>query len=104
MERRGAAARDLSALMGRVGDVVAIAARPLARRKSGRMAGSIRPGRAKLRARVMAGGAALPYVGPQHYGWARRGITPNPFLLDALDRRRSQVLAAFNAELKQLTR
>lgn len=41
---------------------------------------------------VMAGKSMVPYAGPIHFGWAARNIEPQPFLYDALDRRRDDVL------------
>lgn len=102
MQRMGVEAEDLRGLMAGIGELVAGAARPRARRASGRMAASIRPGRNKNRALVRAGGASVPYAGVQHYGWARRNISPNPYLTDALAARQSAVLAAMDAGLQAL--
>lgn len=102
LERMGVEAEELRGLMESVANLVADAARPRARRLSGAMAGSIRPGRVKTRAVIRAGRASLPYVGPQHYGWAARNITPNPFLTDALTTRQGAVLAELDAGLARL--
>lgn len=102
LQRMGVEAEELRDVMTSVADLVATAARPLARRKSGAMAGSIRPGRVKTRAVIRAGRAALPYAGPQHYGWAARNISPNPFLTDALATRQAAVLAELDSGLTRL--
>lgn len=99
MQRMGAEAEELRGLMEQIGELVVSAARPLARRESGAMAGSIRAGRVKTRAVVRAGGARIPYAGVQHYGWARRNISPNPYLTNALVSRQSAVLAALDKGL-----
>jgi len=36
--------------------------------------------------RVSAGGARAPYAAPIHWGWAKRNIEKNPFLMDPLGR------------------
>lgn len=102
MQRMGAEAEELRGLMEQIGELVVSAARPLARRASGAMAGSIRAGRVKTRAVVRAGGARIPYAGVQHYGWARRNISPNPYLTQALVSRQSAVLAALDKGLADI--
>jgi hypothetical protein len=53
--------------------------------------------------RVKAGRKKVPYAGPIHFGWQRRNIRPNPFLYDALDRRRQTVIALFMDGIESLT-
>ena len=49
-------------------------------RKSGALVASVRGNRAKSKAVVRAGKAAVPYAGAINYGWARRGIAPSEFM------------------------
>src|SRR5690242_18013332 len=49
-------------------------------KRSGRLAASIRGNRAKSKAVVRAGKAAIPYAGPINYGWPRRHVAPSHFL------------------------
>lgn len=63
--------------------VVVPAAAVRAPRRSGRLAGSIRGNRAAGRARISAGGAAVPYAEPIHWGWEARNIKAQPFVLEA---------------------
>lgn len=63
--------------------IVAAAASARAPRRTGRLAASVRGNRAVGRARVNAGGAAVPYAGPIHFGWPRRHIEAQPFVYDA---------------------
>jgi hypothetical protein len=94
--KAGATSDDLRDLMGRVGKIVANAARPRAPiGPTGRLAASIRFGRAKSSARVRAGSASVPYAGPVHWGWANRNIRPQPFLTDALTAERPRVIREF---------
>jgi len=74
---------DLKAVHSTIARYVALRAAAMAPRKSGRLAGSIRGNQAKTAATVRAGGARVPYAGPIHWGWPRRNITANQFLVDA---------------------
>ena len=55
----------------------------MAPHRSGTLAGSVRGNQAKTMAAVRAGGARVPYAGPIHWGWPRRNIAAQPFLVDA---------------------
>ena len=81
-------------------DVVAQAAKPLARRKSGRMAGAIKPGSTANGAYVAARGEV--YFPVQHFGWAKHSISPNPFLYKALDARIDEVVAKYEKQVNDL--
>jgi len=78
---------------------VADAAKPLARHKSGRMAGAIRPGSMARGAYVAARGEV--YFPVQHFGWARHSISPNPFLYDALDARMGEVIERYERQVAE---
>jgi len=58
---------------------------------TGALAQSVRNASTKKSAKVRAGSVAVPYAGAIHFGWPSRGIRPNPFLYDAIDRRRDEV-------------
>jgi hypothetical protein len=58
---------------------------------SGALQASIRDAATKKSARVKAGGGAVKYAGPIHFGWAARRIEPQPFFYDAIDRRRNEI-------------
>lgn len=62
---------------------------------SGLLEGSMRSSSSKTSGRVAVGRKAIPYAGPIHFGWPQRNISPQPFLYDALDRRRKDVLELF---------
>lgn len=53
-------------------------------RRSGRLAGTLRAAPTAQQARVALGTKRVPYAGPIHWGWLRRNIQPNKFLVDAL--------------------
>jgi hypothetical protein len=91
---------ELKAANRTIADDVTVTARTLAPKRSGRLAGSVRPGATARTGIVRAGSRSVPWAGPIHFGWARRNIEPDPFLYDALDERRDEVeeryLAAIN--------
>jgi hypothetical protein len=80
LNRASADLSDLKDAHAAAGRLVAADAIPRAPRVSGRLAGSVRPARQARRARVMAGGARVPYAGPIHWGWQARNIRPDPFI------------------------
>lgn len=102
LQRIGIQVSDLTSVMHDVGSMVADAAKPLTRPKSGALAGNIRPSRTKTKAVVRAGGARIPYAGVQHFGWAARNIRPKLYLYAALDSRRSEVLARFETGISNI--
>lgn len=63
---------------------------------------------------VRAGYKSVPYAGPIHFGWPSRPnpdkgwaggpIAPNPFLYDALDKRREEVADAFARYIDDIRR
>jgi phage gpG-like protein len=53
-------------------------------RKSGALAGSIRPEATKGEAITYAGSYSVPYAGPINYGWPAHNISAQPFLTTAL--------------------
>ncbi len=67
LERFGASTDDLRAAFGAIAATVAAEAGGIVRRDTGRLAGTIRPGRAKNKAIVRAGSAAVPYAGVVNY-------------------------------------
>lgn len=63
---------------------------------TGRLRETIRTSRTKRSSAVLAGGRSLvPYAGPIHFGWRARNIEPQPFLYDALDHRRDEVVRRY---------
>jgi len=87
-----------------IADSVAGTARGFARVETGRMRGTIRPGATARTGIVRAGSARVPWAGPQHFGWAAKNISPDPFLYDALDARRGEVEEAYLAAITAICR
>jgi hypothetical protein len=74
-----------------VADLVANAAKPAAPRgRTGRLGSSGRGSGTKTQAVVRFGGAAVPYAGPQHFGWAARNIPAKPWVTDTAQRTEPQ--------------
>jgi len=71
---------------------------------SGGLQGSIRAAASKTSGRVKAGFKAVPYAGPIHFGWPARFIKPQPFIYDALDKRRAEVKDRYEQLIKKLIR
>lgn len=102
LERAGADTQDMRQLIHTVGMVVVRAASAPVR--SGKLEGTIRAGRGKTKAVVRAGGARAPYAGVIHYGWPARGIAAQPFLLDALQSQRNNVLQTLDTGIEEILR
>lgn len=80
------------------GELVAAAAKPKSRSSRVQRTGKVAASRGV--ARVRFGSPATPWAGPSHFGHGTPGaprpqggyMLPNPFLYDALDQRREQVI------------
>lgn len=103
MEKAGNSAQDLKDLMTSLSAIVISAAQP-PRGPTGRLETSIRPGRGKTKAVIRAGGARTPYAGVIHYGWPARNIPAQPYLTDAINRTRPQLIAQLDKGLQDLLR
>lgn len=97
-----AAKGELKRMNLEVAEVVLSRAVQLVPVRSGTLQTTLRAAATQKSGRVRAGFARVPYAGPIHFGWARRNITPNTFLYDALDQRRAEVVTAFDRQLGEL--
>jgi len=98
---------QLKALHKALADDVAGTARTKVPVRSGRLQASIRGAGLQTKALVRAGNnrksmSGVPYALPIHFGWSARNIRPQPFLYEALDARRQEVIGTYNAEIKSL--
>ena len=82
--------------------IVAADAARRAPRRTGRLAGSIRPAGTRTRAEVRAGFKRVPYAGPIHWGWPRKGIRPSLFLTTAAAATETAWTAAYRAEVERI--
>ena len=101
---------DLKELHKRLADDVADSAKRKVPVRSGRLERSVRGSGTKTAARVRAGNnrksgpTSVPYAGPIHFGWGARGIRPQPFMYEALDDRRQEVIERYNREVREIIR
>ena len=101
---------DLKELHKRLADDVADSAKTKVPVRSGRLQRSIRGSGTKTAARIRAGNnrksgpTSVPYAGPTHFGWSARGIKAQPFMYDALDDRRQEVVDAYNRQVQEIIR
>jgi hypothetical protein len=102
MKKAGEDLSDLKDVHQAVGALVAGVAQGLAPKRSGALAGSIRPTRAAAGVAIKAGGAGIPYANPIHWGWPKRNIAANPFLSDAATQSEAQWVALYETELEKI--
>ena len=95
---------DLKSANAAGAKIVERQAERIAPKRSGRLAGNIRSTGQARQGVVRAGGARVRYAGPIHFGWAARGIKPQPFLYDALDDRRSEVVAEYVKQINKMSK
>lgn len=69
---------------------------------SGNLSASIRDAATKTSAKVRAGYKSVPYAGPIHFGWPLRRIKPQPFIYDAIDKRRDEIKDRYEKLIKNL--
>lgn len=72
--------------------------------RAGTLKGTIRSSTTQTKGVVRAGYARVPYAGPIHFGWRARNIEPQPFLYDAVDERRAEVLDAYWNQVTRVAR
>jgi HK97 gp10 family phage protein len=87
---------DMKETHRNAGEVVAALARSLAPSRTGQLSKTIRSNPTQRQGRITIGrGASVPYAAPIHFGWPARRIKPQPFVYDALDSRRDEVLRLY---------
>jgi len=93
---------DLKAVHLDAAEIVATQARALVPRRSGKLASSIRAAGQARQGVVRAGFASVPYAGVIHFGWPAHNISPQPWMYDALDERRGEVLGVYADRVNDL--
>ena len=84
-----------------VAEIVARAAVSRVPSRSGALRETVRAAGAQTRASVKAGFKRVPYAGVIHFG-TPEGLAPQPFLYDALDARRDEVMDAYTDGMADL--
>ena len=84
-------------------------ARPMVPVKSGKLANTLKAGKAKKYASVRAGSARVPYAAPIHFGWfydkeyfIRKNIAPNPFFYRALGMVYTDIIDKYNNDMQNI--
>lgn len=88
-------------------EIVSADARSKAPVRSGRLRNSIKASAVMSGGRVRigyGGGAPSLYAGPIHFGWPARRIRPQPFVYDALDPKRPEILRLYEDRIDELTK
>lgn len=108
------AAMDMKDANQAAGQLIVDEAKMIVPKRSGRLERTIRANRAAGAATVRAGTSGVPYAGPIHFGWPSRPnpakgwrggpIQPNPFLYDAVDHRRDEVVEAYEKYIDGILR
>jgi len=68
--------------------------------RTGNLARSLTATATRTGGRITA--KATPYAGPIHFGWPARRIKPQPFVYEALDPRRDEVVDVYVKRLNEL--
>lgn len=93
---------DLRAANTEAATIAARAGAADAPRRTGLLAGTIRPGATQAAAIVRAGSARVPYAAVIEYGWAARHIRPNPFLREGAEQTQPAWLAVYSRSIDRL--
>jgi len=104
MQRMGADVSDLTKINREAARTVLEAARGLVPVQTGRLRKSMKAGATRTRGTVSAGDRLVEYAGPIHFGWPARNIEPQPFIYDALDARKDEVVDKYEAHIEALVR
>lgn len=95
---RGGYQTALRLIHGRSAHPIVTSAKGKARRRTGRMASTIRSSTpTPTGVEVTAGGHV--YIPVQHWGWPAHGISPNLFLTDALEELETPLVADYERDL-----
>lgn len=98
----GADLKDFTKVNREAAETVAKEGKGRAPRLTGRLAKSVRAGANQKAGYVMAGNRQVVYAGPIHFGWPRRNIRAQPFLYDALDARKDEVIRKYEQRVGDL--
>lgn len=85
-------------------ELVVAKARPMAPVRTGNLRETLRPFARQRAGIVRAGGISAPYAGPIVFGWPARHIKANPFIYNAADQRRGEIVALYEKRMAELIR
>lgn len=101
LRKAGADVAEMKDANQRAGAVVAAQAKVLAPKRTGRLAGSIKPSRRQRGVQVRVGIRAA-YPGVQNYGSAKRNIRPKYYMQHALASKQAEAVDIYFAEMERL--
>lgn len=96
------AKNDMKPAHKKAAEIVVEKARPEAPVISGRLRDSLRAYARQRAGVVRAGNASVPYAGPIIFGWPARAIKANPFIYDAVDARRAEIVRLYDQRMKEV--
>jgi hypothetical protein len=102
MRRAGLDLADLKSANASASSIVASWASLKAPRRTGRLGTSVRPTKRANGARVLGGGAAVPYAGVIHWGWPARHIGAQPFISEAAQSTEPVWQAAYERDIARV--
>ena len=104
LKKAGVDMKRLSAINRKAATMVANAARPATPRLTGRLAASVRAGATQRAGIVRAGRKTLPYAGPIHWGWPRRGIRPQPWIANTASATEGAWVPLYERHMKEIVK
>jgi len=93
---------DLKELNKKIAEIVVDEAVKHVPVQSGKLKASLKAFGAATKARVTAGRKSLPYATVVHWGWPQRNIEGSFFLTNAMEKKQSQILEAYEDGLEQI--
>lgn len=102
MENGKELAAELKGASRKVSEIVVSAAQGEVPVRSGRLRDSIKPNASPTGAGVKAGSTGVPYAGPIHFGWNKRGIAANPFIYRGVDKTMDEIVRVYEEETAKL--
>jgi hypothetical protein len=102
LRKAGDDMKDLKVAHADAARIVSDAAVPKAPRRTGALAGTIRPAGTKTMAIVRAGYARVPYAGVQEWGWPRRNIPAQPYIVPAAHETEADWVKRYDEEIERI--
>jgi hypothetical protein len=102
LAKMGERSGQLKEIHSRLALPLAMAARGETPVISGELVGTVRAAPTQKALQLRAGSRSVPYAGVIHYGYPRRGIEPNPFLIRARDAMREDLLEGYRRYMGEL--
>lgn len=96
------AKNDMKPAHKKAAELVVAEAKPIAPMISGALKESLRPFARQRAGVIRAGSKSVPYAGPIIFGWPARAIKANPFIFDALDHRRADIIKAYEDRMEEV--